>query len=88
MENWMQDEKFYDTLDELMDAIAKGKYPAPPARNLYLVTAGKPKNPVVVEFLKYVRTKGQRLNGPAGFVHIFKYKKRSRAEVISLAHPL
>ena len=65
-----EDEKFYGTLDELMDAIAKGKYPAPPARNLYLVTAGKPKNPVVVEFLKYVRTKGQRLNGPAGFVHI------------------
>ncbi len=64
------DERFYDTLDELMEAIAAGKYPAPPARNLYLVTAGKPKNPVVVEFLKYVRTKGQRLNGPAGFVHI------------------
>lgn len=63
-------ERFYGTLDELMDAIAKGKYPAPPARNLYLVTAGKPKNPVVIEFLKYVRTKGQRLNGPAGFVHI------------------
>jgi putative phosphate-binding protein len=65
-----EDEKFYDTLDELMGAIAQGKYPTPPARNLYLVTAGKPKNPVVVEFLKYVRTKGQRLNGPAGFVHI------------------
>ena len=65
-----EDEKFYDTLDELIDAIAQGKYPTPPARNLYLVTAGKPKNPVVVEFLKYVRTKGQRLNGPAGFVHI------------------
>ena len=64
------EEKFYGTLDELMEAIAKGKYPAPPARNLYLVTAGKPKNPVVVEFLKYVRTKGQRLNAPAGFVHI------------------
>jgi len=64
------EERFYDTMDALMDAIAKGKYPAPPARNLYLVTAGKPKNPVVVEFLKYVRTKGQRLNGPAGFVHI------------------
>ncbi len=64
------DENFYDNLDHLMEAIATGKYPAPPARNLYLVTAGKPKNPVVVEFLKYVRTKGQRLNGPAGFVHI------------------
>lgn len=65
-----EEEKFYGTLDELMEAIAKGKYPVPPARNLYLVTAGKPKNPVVVEFLKYVRTKGQRLNAPAGFVHI------------------
>ena len=64
------DEQFYDTLDQLMEAIAAGKYPAPPARNLYLVTAGKPKNPVVVAFLKYVRTKGQKLNGPAGFVHI------------------
>ncbi len=65
-----EDEKFYDNLDMLMEAIAKGKYPAPPARNLYLVTAGKPKNPVVVEFLRYVRSKGQKLNGPAGFVHI------------------
>lgn len=65
-----EDEKFYDNLDMLMEAIAKGKYPAPPARNLYLVTAGKPKNPVVIEFLKYVQTKGQKLNGPAGFVHI------------------
>ena len=65
-----EEEKIYGTLDELMEAIAKRKYPAPPARNLYLVTAGKPKNPVVVEFLKYVRTKGQRLNAPAGFVHI------------------
>lgn len=65
-----EEEKFYDNLDELMEAIAAGKYTAPPARNLYLVTAGEPKNPVVVAFLKYVRTKGQRLNGPAGFVHI------------------
>lgn len=64
------DEQFYDTLDHLMEAIAAGKYPTPPARNLYLVTAGKPKNPVVIAFLKYVQTKGQRLNGPAGFVHI------------------
>ena len=64
------DEQFYGTLDELMEAIADGKYPTPPARNLYLVTAGKPKNPVAVAFLKYVRTKGQGLNGPAGFVHI------------------
>lgn len=40
-----EEEKFYGTLDELMEAIAKGKYPAPPARNLYLVTAGKTEEP-------------------------------------------
>lgn len=27
-----EDEKFYGTLDELMETIAKGKYPAPSAR--------------------------------------------------------
>lgn len=36
-----EEEKFYGTLDELMEAIAKGKYPAPPARNLYLVCNGR-----------------------------------------------
>lgn len=64
------DERFYDTMDDLMEAISDGRYPTPPSRNLYLVTAGKPKNPVVREFLRYVRTRGQRLNAPAGFVRI------------------
>lgn len=64
------DERFYDTMDDLMEAISDGRYPTPPSRNLYLVTAGNPKNPVVREFLRYVRTRGQRLNAPAGFVRI------------------
>ena len=64
------DERFYDTMDQLMGAISKGKYPSPPARNLYLVTAGKPKNPVVKAFLKFVITQGQKAAAPAGFVVI------------------
>lgn len=64
------EERFYDTMDQLMQAISEGKYPSPPARNLYLVTAGKPNNPVVEAFLKYIITKGQRLTAPAGFIHI------------------
>ena len=74
------DERFYDTMDQLMAAISEGKYPSPPARNLYLVTAGKSKNPVVREFLKYVITKGQKLTAPAGFVNINKEQQKKGLE--------
>lgn len=70
------DERFYETMDHLMAAISEGKYPSPPARNLYLVTAGKSKNPVVREFLKFVITKGQKATAPAGFVHINKEQQK------------
>ncbi len=62
------DERFYDTLTDLSKAIASGKYPTPPARNLYLVTHGQPKDPVVKEFLKFVLTKGQKAAPKNGFV--------------------
>ena len=39
------DENFYDTMDDLIKAIAEGKYPSPPARDLYFVTKGKSTNP-------------------------------------------
>ena len=71
-----EEERFYDTMDHLMKAISDGKYPSPPARNLYLVTAGKTKNPVVKEFLKYVITKGQKLTTPAGFVNINQLQEK------------
>ena len=74
------DERFYDTMDQLMAAISEGRYPSPPARNLYLVTAGKSKNPVVREFLKYVITKGQKLTAPAGFVNINKEQQKKGLE--------
>src|ERR1700761_5094081 len=37
------DENFYSTIDELTNAIAEGKYPSPPARNLGFLFKGKPK---------------------------------------------
>ena len=36
-------ENFYGDIDKLVAAIASGKYPSPPARDLYFVTTGKPK---------------------------------------------
>lgn len=36
------EENFYNNLDEIIKAIGDGRYPSPPARNLYLVSNGKP----------------------------------------------
>lgn len=62
------DEQFYDNATALAAAIEAGKYPAPPARYLYLVSKGKPKDPVVRAFLDYVLTDGQALNAKAGYI--------------------
>lgn len=64
------EENFYDSLDKLAKAIADGLYPAPPARNLYLVTNGNPSDPVVKEFLSYVLTDGQKQASPHGYIPI------------------
>lgn len=76
------DEKFYDTKDELITAIAEGKYPSPPARDLYLVTKGVPTNPVIKAFLKYVLSKGQEKNIPAGYIGISKEKIQASLDLI------
>jgi phosphate transport system substrate-binding protein len=64
------DENFYATLDELMTAIAAGKYPSPPARNLYFVSKGKPARKEVIAFLNWVLTDGQKYVSESGFVKL------------------
>jgi phosphate transport system substrate-binding protein len=64
------DEDFYASKDQITKAIAEGRYPSPPARDLYLVTKGLPTNPVVIAFLRYVLTDGQKLNAPVGYIEI------------------
>jgi phosphate transport system substrate-binding protein len=51
-----------------MKAINDGKYPSPPARDLYLVSKGKPADKLVVAFLKWVITEGQRFVPEAGYI--------------------
>jgi len=67
-------ENFYATSNQLIAAIAQGKYPSPPARDLYLVSNGKPTNPVVKAFLKYILTEGQKYNVPNGYISLPKDK--------------
>lgn len=77
------DERFYDTLDNIMDAIASGKYPSPPARDLYFVSKGKPKNIAVVAFLKWIVTDGQKFVHKAGYVNLTEEKVKSELQKLS-----
>ncbi len=63
-------EKIYATRDEITAAIARNVYPSPPARDLYLVTKGKPANPVLVEFLRWILTEGQKYVPETGYIRI------------------
>jgi phosphate transport system substrate-binding protein len=64
------DENFYDSLDSIMNAIKTGKYPSPPARDLYFVSKGKPEKKVVTEFIKWILTEGQQYVNEAGYVQL------------------
>lgn len=64
------EEDFYGTLDEIMAAISEGKYPSPPARELYLISKGKPENEIVIAFLNWILTKGQQYIHEAGYVQL------------------
>jgi phosphate transport system substrate-binding protein len=68
------DEDFYNTMDELINAIAAGKYPSPPARDLYFVTNGKPQKEVVKKFIRWVLTEGQAFVNEAGYITLPKGK--------------
>jgi ABC-type phosphate transport system, periplasmic component len=70
------DEQFYANSNQLIRAIAGGKYPSPPARDLYLVSNGKPK-PVVVEFLKFILTEGQKYSNAVGYIQLNKDKLKA-----------
>jgi phosphate transport system substrate-binding protein len=61
------DENFYDSMNDIIAAIASGKYPSPPARELYFVTKGNPKNNKVL-------TDGQKYVHEAGYIALPKEK--------------
>ena len=68
------DENFYNTLDDLVKAIEAGKYPSPPARDLYFVTPGKPVKKELVEFIRWSLTEGQKYGFESGYISLSKEK--------------
>lgn len=65
-----EDEKVYDHIDQIISAIGSGKYPSPPARDLYFVSKGRPQNPVAIAFLHWVLTEGQKFVNDAGYIRL------------------
>lgn len=66
------EENFYGSLNDITKAIADGRYPSPPARELFLVTKGKPTSPAVKKFLEWVLTKGQDFVVSNGYILLEK----------------
>ncbi len=54
-------------MDEIVEAIGTNKYPSPPARDLNLVTNGKPTG-LVNDFIKWTLTDGQKYIPEEGYV--------------------
>lgn len=65
-------ELVFDKLDDIKNAVASGKYPSPPARELFLVFKSVPTDAVTVAFIKWVLTIGQNNCSEYGFVNIEK----------------
>jgi phosphate transport system substrate-binding protein len=66
-------DEVYDTKEAAINAVATGHYPSPPARDLNLVTNGKPAG-LAAAFIKWILTDGQQFVGEAGYIALPKDK--------------
>lgn len=57
----------YDTKVQAINAVAEGHYPSPPARDLNLVTKGKP-NGLPMIFIRWILTDGQAYVSEVGYI--------------------
>jgi len=62
-------EEMLETRTEAVEAIAAGRYPSPPARDLFLVTRGQPTG-AVRELIRWILVEGQQYVDEAGYVHL------------------
>lgn len=69
-ENGITDtEEMLTSTDQAVRAVAEGKYPSPPARELNLVTHGKPEG-IVREFIVWILTEGQQYVSESGYISL------------------
>ncbi len=68
-----------DTKQRAMQAVINGRYPSPPARDLYLVTKGKA-NDITKEFISWILTQGQQFVDEVGYIKIAETLRREAFE--------
>jgi len=73
-------EYFYQRKDSLVAAITDGRFPSPPARDLYFVCKGKPDNEIVTTFLKWILKDGQKYVSEAGYINLTEEKIKAALE--------
>ncbi len=67
-ENGVTDpDELLESTVEAVQAVADGKYPSPPARELNLVTNGKPEG-IVQDFIVWILTDGQQYVSESGYI--------------------
>ncbi|MCC8087981.1 MAG: PstS family phosphate ABC transporter substrate-binding protein [Rikenellaceae bacterium] len=79
------DEAFYNTKDEIIQAITDDKYPSPPARDLFLVSNGVPEKEEVRAFLEFILTEGQQWNVPIGYIGLSDEKLQRGLDILKSA---
>jgi phosphate transport system substrate-binding protein len=75
-------EEDLSTRDKAVQAIRSGAYPAPPAKDLYLVTKSEFKGQVAL-FVNWILNDGQKLVDPAGYIQISEPKLKDARSKIS-----
>jgi phosphate transport system substrate-binding protein len=74
------DEKVYGDMSQLIAAIGDGRFPSPPARELYFVSKGKPTNEAVKIFLAWVLTDGQKFVAETGYIQLPAERLKTESE--------
>jgi len=77
------DEQFYNNHKSVLHAISIGKYPSPPARELYFVSKGKPAKKAVLDFIRWTLTEGQQFVTEAGYVPLQPEKLREEVQKVN-----
>lgn len=80
------DENFYNNKSALVKAIAEGRYPSPPARDLHLVTKSEFKG-LSREFVRWILSDGQKFVDEMGYVSLPDDKVKQELSKLGPADP-
>ncbi|ELY66017.1 ABC-type phosphate transporter substrate-binding component [Natronococcus jeotgali DSM 18795] len=78
------EEDFYDTRDDFLTAVEDGRYPSPPARDMYLAANGE-FDDAAADFVEWVLTEGQQYVRENGYAPIGDEKLEKQREILAEA---